>query len=57
MDSGNTMTTEDIVQRIIRHRLEFEVRNTRKEQKEIAAMKAIQKEHLKQNGTCVEPAS
>ncbi|KAI8426171.1 hypothetical protein MSG28_005112 [Choristoneura fumiferana] len=57
LDSGNTMTTEDIVQRIIRHRLEFEVRNRRKEQNEIAVMKAIQKEHLKQNGTCVEPAS
>ncbi|KAI8426170.1 hypothetical protein MSG28_005111, partial [Choristoneura fumiferana] len=50
LDSGNTMTTEDIVQRIIRHRLEFEVRNRRKEQNEIAVMKAIQKEHLKQNG-------
>lgn len=46
------MTTEDIVQRIIRHRLEFEERNTRKEQKELAVTKAIQKEHIKQNGNC-----
>lgn len=46
------MTTEDIVQRIIRHRLEFEERNSKKEQKEIAVMKTIQKKHLKQNGNC-----
>lgn len=46
------MTTEDIVQRIIRHRLEFEERNSRKEQKEIAAVKEIQKLHIKQNGNC-----
>jgi ethanolamine-phosphate cytidylyltransferase len=44
------MTTEDIVQRIIRHRLEFETRNTRKEKKEIAMMKVMDKEHAKQNG-------
>lgn len=46
------MTTEDIVQRIIRHRLEFEERNSRKEKKEILAVKSIQKEHIKQNGNC-----
>ncbi|XP_063535643.1 ethanolamine-phosphate cytidylyltransferase [Cydia strobilella] len=55
--SGNSMTTEDIVQRIISHRLEFEMRNTRKEHKEIAAVKAIQSEHLKQNGTCLHQES
>ncbi|CAG9561310.1 unnamed protein product [Danaus chrysippus] len=52
INSGNTMTTEDIVQRIIRHRLEFEERNSKKEQKEVAVMKTIQKKHLKQNGNC-----
>ncbi|XP_026499271.2 ethanolamine-phosphate cytidylyltransferase isoform X1 [Vanessa tameamea] len=52
LNSGNSMTTEDIVQRIIRHRLEFEERNTRKEKKEIAQMKSTQKEHIKQNGNC-----
>ncbi|XP_045766915.1 ethanolamine-phosphate cytidylyltransferase [Maniola jurtina] len=52
LNSGNTMTTEDIVQRIIRHRLEFEERNSRKEKKEVAAMKSVQKEHIKQNGNC-----
>ncbi|XP_047993216.1 ethanolamine-phosphate cytidylyltransferase isoform X4 [Leguminivora glycinivorella] len=55
--SGNSMTTEDIVQRIISHRLEFEMRNSRKEHKEIAVMKAIQSEHLKQNGTCLQQES
>lgn len=44
------MTTDDIVQRIIRHRLEFEVRNSRKEKKEVTMMKTIQKDHVKQNG-------
>ncbi|XP_049873965.1 ethanolamine-phosphate cytidylyltransferase isoform X2 [Pectinophora gossypiella] len=53
LNSGNTMTTDDIVQRIIRHRLEFEDRNNRKEQKEIAVVKASQKKHAKQNGDCV----
>ncbi|CAG9088273.1 unnamed protein product [Plutella xylostella] len=53
IDSGNTMTTEDIVQRIIRHRLDFEVRNSRKEKKEIDMMKASQKkEKILQNGDC-----
>ncbi|CAH2091040.1 unnamed protein product [Euphydryas editha] len=52
LNSGNSMTTEDIVQRIIRHRLEFKERNTRKEQKEQAVIKTIQKEHIKQNGNC-----
>lgn len=50
LNSGNDMTTEDIVQRIIRHRLDYEDRNSRKEQKETAALKALQNEHVKQNG-------
>ncbi|CAH0729859.1 unnamed protein product, partial [Brenthis ino] len=52
LNSGNTMTTEDIVQRIIRHRLEFEGRNSRKEQKELSLVKETQKLHIKQNGNC-----
>ncbi|CAB3251756.1 unnamed protein product [Arctia plantaginis] len=53
LNSGNTMTTEDIVQRIIRHRLEFEVRNSRKEQKETAIIKLKnEQQHVKQNGNC-----
>lgn len=48
------MTTEDIVQRIIRHRLDYEDRNSRKDQKEMAVVKALQNAHLKQNGDCNE---
>ena len=35
IDSGNNMTTEHIVERIIRNRIEFEQRNFKKEKKEI----------------------
>lgn len=35
IDSGNKMTTEHIVERIIRNRIEFEQRNFKKEKKEI----------------------
>ncbi|CAK9296870.1 unnamed protein product [Gordionus sp. m RMFG-2023] len=34
VDSGNTLTTSDIVQRIITNRVNFEVRNAKKEKKE-----------------------
>lgn len=37
------MTTEKIVDRIIKHRLEFEQRNQKKEKKEIEAYEAFQK--------------
>jgi ethanolamine-phosphate cytidylyltransferase len=43
LDSGNDMTTEKIVERIIRHRLEFEERNMKKEKKEVEAYEAFQK--------------
>lgn len=46
IDSGNTITTEDIVERIIRHRLEFEDRNTKKEKKEIEVFEAMQRVKL-----------
>ncbi|XP_053666632.1 ethanolamine-phosphate cytidylyltransferase [Anopheles marshallii] len=48
IDSGNTITTEDIVERIIRHRLEFEQRNKKKEKKEIEVYEAMQKVKLAQ---------
>lgn len=38
MHAGNTMTTEKIVERIIKHRIEFEQRNMKKEKKEIEAL-------------------
>ncbi|XP_031617150.1 ethanolamine-phosphate cytidylyltransferase isoform X1 [Contarinia nasturtii] len=47
VDSGNTMTTEKIVERIIKHRVEFEERNSKKEKKEIEAFEALTK--AKQN--------
>lgn len=45
--AGNTMTTEKIVDRIIKHRIEFEERNLKKEKKEIEAYEAMTK--AKQN--------
>lgn len=38
------MTTEKIVERIIKHRIEFERRNLKKEKKEIEAFEAMKKE-------------
>lgn len=43
VDSGNTMTTERIVERIIRHRIEYEERNQKKEKKEMEVFEAVQK--------------
>uniref|UniRef100_A0A7N6F8G8 ethanolamine-phosphate cytidylyltransferase n=1 Tax=Anabas testudineus TaxID=64144 RepID=A0A7N6F8G8_ANATE len=43
IDSGNNLTTDDIVQRIIENRLQFEARNQKKEAKEIAVMEAMKK--------------
>lgn len=41
--SGNSLTTADIVQRIIRHKLEFEQRNKKKETKELALLDYLNK--------------
>lgn len=41
--TGSDMTTEQIVDRIIHHRLEYENRNKRKEKKELEAYEAFQK--------------
>lgn len=47
IDSGNSLTTEMLVQRILARRLEYEERNQKKEEKEKAAFEA----HMKsQNG-------
>lgn len=43
IDSDNTMTTEKIVERIIKHRIEYESRNRKKEKKEIEAYEAFQR--------------
>lgn len=47
-DSGNDMTTEKIVERIIRNRLEYEARNAKKEMKEVALL-----EYMYSNGQVV----
>ncbi|XP_043209908.1 ethanolamine-phosphate cytidylyltransferase-like [Amphibalanus amphitrite] len=41
--SGNDMTTQKIVERIIEHRMEFMLRNQKKEKKELAAYEAFEK--------------
>lgn len=43
VDSGNPLTTADIVQRIIRHKLEYEARNKKKETKELAVLDYLEK--------------
>ncbi|CAG0913011.1 unnamed protein product [Notodromas monacha] len=42
VESGNQTTTEGIVSRIIRRRLEFEDRNRNKEEKEVKALAALE---------------
>jgi|UniRef100_A0AC35FGZ6 ethanolamine-phosphate cytidylyltransferase len=53
VDSKNDETTDGIVDRIINHRRIFETRNAKKEKKEIAAYKALQKiqQEKRSNGT------
>lgn len=41
IDSGSKMTTEQIVERIIKNRLEYEERNLKKEKKEKAVFDAL----------------
>ena len=43
IDSGNSLTTEMLVQRILARRLEYEERNQKKEKKEQAAYEALKK--------------
>jgi len=43
IDSGNSLTTEMLVQRILARRLEYEERNQKKEKKEKAAFEALMK--------------
>lgn len=46
--SGNDLTTEGLVQRIVAKRLQYEVRNEKKEKKEMAAYKAWEKSKVEQ---------
>uniref|UniRef100_A0A671T9S5 ethanolamine-phosphate cytidylyltransferase n=1 Tax=Sinocyclocheilus anshuiensis TaxID=1608454 RepID=A0A671T9S5_9TELE len=41
LDSGNNLTSDDIMQRIIENRLQFEARNQKKEAKEMAIIEAL----------------
>lgn len=43
LDSSNNLTTDDIVQRIIENRLQFEARNQKKEAKEMAVLQALKR--------------
>ncbi|XP_062303779.1 ethanolamine-phosphate cytidylyltransferase-like isoform X2 [Osmerus eperlanus] len=43
VDSGNSLTTDNIVQRIIKNRLLFEARNQKKEAKEMAVIQAMKR--------------
>lgn len=49
VDSGNSLTTPKIVERIIENRLEFIKRNEQKEQKEVKVFEALQKKMKSQN--------
>jgi len=44
VNSCNNLTTADIVERIIRHKLEYEARNRKKELKEMKIIEALEKE-------------
>uniref|UniRef100_G3PAW2 ethanolamine-phosphate cytidylyltransferase n=1 Tax=Gasterosteus aculeatus aculeatus TaxID=481459 RepID=G3PAW2_GASAC len=44
VDSGNSLTTDAIVQRIIKNRLLFEARNQKKEAKEMAVIQAMRRQ-------------
>ncbi|XP_032471655.1 ethanolamine-phosphate cytidylyltransferase isoform X3 [Phocoena sinus] len=47
IDSGNDLTTDLIVQRIIKNRLEYEARNQKKEAKELAFLEAMRQQEVR----------
>ncbi|XP_068606168.1 ethanolamine-phosphate cytidylyltransferase-like [Brachionichthys hirsutus] len=55
IDSGNSLTTDAIVQRIIKNRLLFEARNQKKEAKEIAVMQVMKRREEEKNGPKTSP--
>ncbi|XP_029307374.1 ethanolamine-phosphate cytidylyltransferase isoform X1 [Cottoperca gobio] len=50
INSGNNLTTDDIVQRIIENRLQFEARNQKKEAKEMAVIEAMKRREHQSEG-------
>uniref|UniRef100_A0A3P8VEP0 ethanolamine-phosphate cytidylyltransferase n=2 Tax=Cynoglossus semilaevis TaxID=244447 RepID=A0A3P8VEP0_CYNSE len=57
IDSGNNLTTDDIVQRIIENRLHYEVRNQKKEAKEMAVIEAMRRREQAQQSQCPDRSS
>ncbi|KAF3844036.1 hypothetical protein F7725_016084 [Dissostichus mawsoni] len=56
VDSANNLTTDDIVQRIIANRLQFEARNQKKEAKEMAVIEAMKRKEQDQIEGAAQPA-
>ncbi|XP_014668840.1 PREDICTED: ethanolamine-phosphate cytidylyltransferase-like isoform X1 [Priapulus caudatus] len=54
INSGSGMTTKTIVDRIIAHRLEFTLRNEKKEKKEKAAYEAFVKQRAQESGVTLD---
>ncbi|XP_047615095.1 ethanolamine-phosphate cytidylyltransferase isoform X3 [Phacochoerus africanus] len=50
ISSGNDLTTDLIVQRIIKNRLEYEARNQKKEAKELAFLEAMRQQEVRPGG-------
>lgn len=50
IDSGSDLTTDLIVQRIIKNRLEYEARNQKKEAKELAFLEAMKQQEAQPEG-------
>ncbi|KAI3352879.1 hypothetical protein L3Q82_019456 [Scortum barcoo] len=57
IDSGNNLTTDDIVQRIIENRLQFEARNQKKEAKEMAVIEAMKKREKQEQNEATPQAT
>ncbi|XP_047427600.1 ethanolamine-phosphate cytidylyltransferase-like isoform X2 [Mugil cephalus] len=55
VDSGNSLTTDAIVQRIIKNRLLFEARNKKKEAKEIAVIQAMKQQEEENTKETTKP--
>ncbi|XP_057295243.1 ethanolamine-phosphate cytidylyltransferase-like isoform X2 [Hydractinia symbiolongicarpus] len=51
VNSGNELTTADIVKRIIRHKLEYETRNKKKETKELAVLEYLKRQKSREAGS------
>ncbi|XP_043858354.1 ethanolamine-phosphate cytidylyltransferase isoform X1 [Dromiciops gliroides] len=57
INSGNELTTDLIVQRIIKNRLEYEARNQKKEARELAVLEALKKREAMAEGAAMQVES